>query len=124
MAKCSAPYLCGVSLVYRNRQAQQTAAQQLCLHGLRSHCEVEEQGQGYGYPEAYDYEFSSSPYGTRKMAYLLLLWPGFTPFDLAWRSSRLTGILDQRSKDIIYMTGPDLGLGDDPGLMKYVVNNN
>ena len=36
-------------------------------------CRVEEQGQGYGYSEVHDYGFSSSPYGIRKMVYLLLL---------------------------------------------------
>ncbi len=70
---------------------------------------MEEQGQGYGYSEAHDYAFSSSLYG-RKMAYLLLLCPGFAPFKLA-RNNRLSAILDQRSSDIIYMTGPDLGFG-------------
>ncbi len=68
---------------------------------------VEEQAQGYGYSGAHNYAFSSSLY-SKKMTYLLLLWPSFALFKLS-RKSRLSVILDQRSSDIIYMTGPDLG---------------
>lgn len=62
---------------------------------IQSEYGVEEQYKGYGYSEAHAYDISSSLYG-RKMAYLQLLWPAFAPFKLA-RSSRLSGILDQRS---------------------------
>lgn len=83
---------------------------------------MKEQAQGYGYSEAHDYEFSSSLYDERKMAYFLILWSGFAPFGLA-RRGRLSATLDQNSRDIILMTGSDFGFGNRSGQMSYVAKD-
>lgn len=63
--------------------------------------------------EAHNYEFTLSPHDIRRTACLLLLWPGLSAFQPEWRSGRLIEILYQGSKNIVHMTGSDLGFGDD-----------
>lgn len=109
--------------MYGNRQTQQTAAHQLCLRGLISHATGVRSGGTR--PRIWLvvslrlwFLFVSVRY--KEDGILLLLWPGFAPFELA-RSSSVSGILDLRSRDIIYMTGPDLGFGNGSGRISYVV---